>query len=122
VCSSSRTSEFYAGKVINIIVNEFGFQKRGEPDTILRIMSKIYTNTPKSEYGSTPQKSPVVDLTGKSSAVAYNSKFSSSSSDVHDAIISSSSTDGGAFGKAKRSLTSGGSHGSRQSSKSNIYE
>ena len=55
---------FYAGKVIKIIINEFGFQKRGEPDTILRIMSKIYTNTPTSEYGSTPQKSPIVDLTG----------------------------------------------------------
>ena len=67
---------FYAGKVIKIIINEFGFQKRGEPDTILRIMSKIYTNTPKSEYGSTPQKSPIVDLTRKSSAVAYNFKFS----------------------------------------------
>ena len=38
------------------------------PDNLLKVLAKIYINTPKSDYGGTPQKmnSPynIMDLTG----------------------------------------------------------
>ena len=127
ICSPSRTSDFYAEKAINIVVNEFAFPQKGAPDNVLKVLAKFYINTPKSDYGGTPQKMNlpynIIDLTGVANGRVINAKFFSSSSDVQDAILSSpSTTDSGVSARTKRGLPSSGSHGPRKVARNQKYE